>query len=424
VNESGTRKRRPRLRERTVYAVWELTLRCNLLCIHCGSRAGKARERELDTSEALDLVRQLGEVGVDEITLIGGEAYLRRDWFEIAQAIAARGMVCTMTTGGYGLSPALARRIYDAGIHTVSVSIDGMEESHDRQRGRAGSWRACLRALELLHEAGVQTGCNTQVNRLSAPDLPALADLLCATDIVGWQVQFTNPMGNAVDNSWLILQPAELLDVYPVIAGLAKRIRKAGIRMAAGSNLYYYGPFAKTILQERLGRSGRYEGCLAGIQVIGIEADGKIKGDPSLPTSRYVGGNIREQTLPEILMTDELTFNLADDPGLWGFCGTCKHASACRGGCAWTADVFFGRRGNNPYCHHRALTLARRGLRERVVKVREASPDPFAHGEFAIVEEPLDAPWPDGDSHHLTRERMRSPLTAADARGAAARATG
>src|SRR5262245_6754271 len=54
--------------------VWELTLRCNLACKHCGSRAGKARSNELTTAEALEVVRQLGELRVREVALIGGEA--------------------------------------------------------------------------------------------------------------------------------------------------------------------------------------------------------------------------------------------------------------------------------------------------------------------------------------------------------------
>src|SRR4029079_14684457 len=73
-------------RWRPVYAVWEITLRCDLACRHCGSRAGRERPDELSTEEALDLVRQMHEMQVDEVTLIGGEAYLRDDWVEIAKA--------------------------------------------------------------------------------------------------------------------------------------------------------------------------------------------------------------------------------------------------------------------------------------------------------------------------------------------------
>src|SRR5258708_6761051 len=84
---------------RPAYAVWEVTLRCDLACRHCSSRAGRARPDELTTAEALDLVEQLADLGVLEVTLIGGEAYLREDWLDIIEAIVRRNMECTIVTG-------------------------------------------------------------------------------------------------------------------------------------------------------------------------------------------------------------------------------------------------------------------------------------------------------------------------------------
>jgi hypothetical protein len=75
---------------------------------------------------------------------------------------------------------------------------------------------------------------------------------------------------------------------------------------------------------------------------------------------------------------------------LWGFCRTCYYADVCRAGCTWTSHVLFGRPGNNPYCHYRALELSKRGLRERVIKVEDAPGRPFDHGRFELVLEPLD----------------------------------
>ena len=69
-----------------VHVVWEITLACDLKCQHCGSRAGRRRPDELTTAECLDLVAQLARLGTREVTLIGGEAYLRRDWVEIVRA--------------------------------------------------------------------------------------------------------------------------------------------------------------------------------------------------------------------------------------------------------------------------------------------------------------------------------------------------
>jgi nif11-class peptide radical SAM maturase 3 len=402
-----------RLRDyrRKSYAVWELTLRCNLACIHCGSRAGPARPDELTTAEALDLVAQMAQVGIGEVSLIGGEAFLRADWLEIARAIAAAGMVCSMTTGGYGLAPDTARRMKEAGIAFVSVSIDGLEASHDRQRGREGSWAWCWKAIAHLREAGIVVGCNTQLNRLSAPEIPRLYELMRDAGARSWQPQMTVPMGNAADNVWLLLQPCELLDLYPMLARVFYRASAERVAVLPGSSVGYFSPYEPIIRGAHAKMGQFWQGCQAGLAGIGIEADGKVKGDPSLPTAVYTGGNVREKPLREILDAPELKINMgggtpAGTAHLWGFCKTCEFAELCRGGCSWTAHVFFDRRGNNPYCHHRALELARRGLRERVVPKRLAIGKPFDNGVFELVEEPLHAPWPQGDELRFTSEKV------------------
>jgi len=149
---------------------------------------------------------------------------------------------------------------------------------------------------------------------------------------------------------------------------------------------------------------------------LGIEADGAIKGCPSLPTSAYTGGNICDHSLRTITEeTEELRFNLgADTPKgtehLWVFCKTCEFAELCRDGCSWTAHVFFDKRGNNPYCHHRALTQQKRSIRERVFLKHKAEGNPFDNGEFALIEEPINAPWPENDPLPFTSDRIQWPL--------------
>ncbi|MCA9676921.1 MAG: hypothetical protein KC464_17940, partial [Myxococcales bacterium] len=66
----------------------------------------------------------------------------------------------------------------------------------------------------------------------------------------------------------------------------------------------------------------------------------------------------------------------------------------CLGGCSFTAHAILGRPGNNPYCHYRARTLAKRGQRERLVAAEAAAGDPFDNGTFELVVEALDAPDP------------------------------
>ena len=142
-------------RHRPVYAVWEITLQCDLACRHCGSRAGHARPDELNTEQCLDAVRQMHELGVLEVTLIGGEAYLRDDWAEIARAITDRGMRCTMTTGGRGLDDRRVAQAVAARMSAISVSLDGLAETHDRLRGVAGSHASAIQAMRRVHAAGL-----------------------------------------------------------------------------------------------------------------------------------------------------------------------------------------------------------------------------------------------------------------------------
>jgi sulfatase maturation enzyme AslB (radical SAM superfamily) len=74
---------------------------------------------------------------------------------------------------------------------------------------------------------------------------------------------------------------------------------------------------------------------------------------------------------------------------LSGFCRTCYYAEACLGGCNWTSHVALGKTGDNPFCHHRALELAKVGERERLVRKTHGAGTPFDYGTFEIVREPL-----------------------------------
>jgi radical SAM protein with 4Fe4S-binding SPASM domain len=376
-----------------VYAVWEITLRCDLACRHCGSRAGRARPDELSTAEALDLVEQMAELDVREVTVIGGEAYLRDDWTEIVRAVKAAGMTPSMTTGGRGLTPEVARAAKEAGLGSVSVSVDGLEETHDALRGVRGSFASALAAIANLRAAGVPVSANTQIGRVSLREIPAVFDRLVEAGVHSWQVQLTVAMGRAVDEPDLLLEPYQVLEVMPMLARIKERADRAGVRVWPGNNIGYFGPY-ESVLRGTLPR-GHLASCGAGRSTLGIEANGDIKGCPSLPTEAYVGGNIREHRLRDIWeRAAPLRFTrdrTVED--LWGFCRTCYYADTCRAGCSWTTHVLLGKPGNNPFCHHRALELLREGRRERVVRVEAAPGVPFDHGRFEIVVEP----FPEGE---------------------------
>ena len=180
-------------------AVWELTLRCDLSCRHCSSRAGHARPDELSTDEALALVGSLAKLGVLEVTLIGGEAYLRDDWLQIIKAIRAHAMQCTMVTAGRGIDQSRAEAAQLAGLQSVSVSIDGSPDVHDSLRNLKGSHQAALRAMHYLGKAGVQVSANSQIRR-NYRDLPQVFDTIASAGAHSWQIQLTVPGGRAADD--------------------------------------------------------------------------------------------------------------------------------------------------------------------------------------------------------------------------------
>jgi radical SAM protein with 4Fe4S-binding SPASM domain len=316
-----------------------------------------------------------------------------------------------MTTSGFGINKFTARKMVEAGLEQVSVSIDGLEQTHDWLRGKPGSFQQCMQTLQNLREAGMTYTFNSQLNRMSAPEWPALYEVARDAGCSAWQYGFTVPMGNAADRPELLIQPYELVDLFEVLARVSNRAIHEGMELYPGNDIGYFGPYDNVLRHTQHQRGAAWQGCGAGASGIGIEADGKIKGCPSLPSDAYTGGNIREHSLRKIMETKELTFNLhgGTQKGvehLWGFCKSCEWAALCRGGCTWTAHVFFDKRGNNPHCHSRALKLKERGVRERFEQVKKAPGLPFDNGEFKLFEEKWGDPLPENDPLRFTKEKV------------------
>jgi MoaA/NifB/PqqE/SkfB family radical SAM enzyme len=220
-----------------VYVVWEITLACNLKCVHCGSRAGHRRARELSTSECIDVVRQLAELGTREITIIGGEAFVRKDWLTLVRAIHDHGIDCTMQTGGYKLSREMIEAAAGAGLLGLGVSIDGLKPLHDRLRGVAGSYDEAVRVLNDCRSVGLISSVNTQITSTVMPELPALMDVIIDAGAKYWQVQLTVAMGNAVDHDDILLQPYELNTLMPLLADLHRKGGERDLLLLPGNNI-------------------------------------------------------------------------------------------------------------------------------------------------------------------------------------------
>ena len=356
--------------------VWELTLACNLRCGHCGSRAGKVRPSEMSVRECLGVVDQLADLGCELVTLSGGEPTLKKGWDRIAAAIAARGIYVNMVTNGaYGSAKRardVAARAQAAGMCNVGVSIDGTELIHDHVRG-AGTFADSIAAIGHFRAAGLRTAIMTTISRLNLPHLPAIRKIAIDSGATMWRLQLAKPMGTMGDNRDLVIDPTDLLTLMPLLASLKKA---GGIHLTVGDSIGYYGPHDK-VLRGRgwRGRKECWKGCQAGMQAIGIEADGGVKGCLSLQakwgeSDPFVEGNLRHNTLEEIwyrrgifafnrnFHTDQLT----------GGCRACRFGSLCRGGARCVSSAVLQKLTEDPYCWYRVASDERARQRRPVTQ--------------------------------------------------------
>ncbi len=183
--------------------VWEITLACNLRCSHCGASAGRPRPDELGPAEALHLADDLAALPCQEVTLMGGELFLRPDWLAIAERLRVGGVALVLFTNGWLLDPTAVGQSARERIaqfralapRTVGLSLDGARAKvHDAQRGMPGAFDRAWGALEALQAAGIPVSLITTLTRANLYDLPALARRLLGRGIP-WQVQIATCNG-------------------------------------------------------------------------------------------------------------------------------------------------------------------------------------------------------------------------------------
>ncbi|MEW6381292.1 MAG: radical SAM protein [bacterium] len=333
--------------------VWELTLRCNMNCAHCGSEAGPERGRELDHEEALDLCRQLGRLGCEILTLLGGEPFLREDWDELARCLAEYGVKVNAITNGYLMNQALVDRIRKAGLTNVAVSLDGLRETHEKIRRKPGSFQRVLDAFTLLRQNDVSSAMVTTVCKDNLSELERIYQIVREKEVEIWQLQLGVPRGRLCEHSEFIIQPEDMR----IVEQFVLQVRREGrIRLDVADNIGYFGQHEEILRANLPGRLPLWTGCFAGMQALGIEANGDIKGCLSMPSlPEFIEGNVRQESLADIWnKPGNFAYNRSFHTGLLeGDCADCEFNYVCRGGCKSTAYCFSGSIFNNPYCLYR-----------------------------------------------------------------------
>jgi len=355
-------------------AVWELTLKCNLSCLHCGSRAGKPRPDEMSLGEMLKLASELSELKCRYVTLGGGEPLLRREWPILTEKLVGLGMTVGMISNGLLFDAQTAHTARTVGLESMAFSVDGLEESHDHLRHRQGHFQHVLGCIDTAKKAGLRVSAITTVFKKNLAELEQLREVLHEHGVDRWQVQLGTATGNMADNRHLALDPEDMLDLVPRIAKMCRDGKKP--RAFPGHDVGYFGDPEET-LRDPADPIPFWTGCPAGCSVIGIESNGNIKGCLSLPSAAngedlFVEGNVRNEPLAEIwARKGAFAYNRDFTPEqLGGFCKTCDYAEVCRGGCTWTSFSQNRMLKDNQHCYWRQYQQSKqRGEGEERVRL-------------------------------------------------------
>ena len=331
-------------KNKPISVVLELTRKCNMNCMHCGSSAGKTRSNELTIKEIAHVINEAKKLKCKYITLIGGEPFLRKDWFEISKIIRAQGIELSIVSNGFNLDNNIISNLKKLQPYTIGISLDGAcSTTHDTIRGLKGSFNKCIESINALRKENINVTVITTLHKGNIQELPRIREILLNKGIA-WQIQMALPIGR-FDKNFLLSQD-EFYSAAMFISSTQNRFSIKEMPVVGAHNFGYHSKILRNIMLNPL-----WKGCPAGISTVGIQSDGGIKGCLSLP-DEYIEDNIRNKGLAEIWNdSDAFSYNrkfLKKD--LSGKCTSCKHGKSCKGGCMSVSTSITGKEHCNPYC--------------------------------------------------------------------------
>jgi radical SAM enzyme (rSAM/lipoprotein system) len=326
------------------YLFWECTLRCDLRCLHCGSDC-TAAPGSPDMPLALflgvlDEISRTTSPGRITVCLTGGEPTLRPDLEDCVREISRRGFPVGMVTNGWSLTPARLSALAVAGLGALTVSLDGLRESHDRLRGRQGSFERACRTIRTAVSGSVLSDVVTCVHPGNLDELPGVLRLLQELGVPRWRLAPIFPRGRAAGTDLLKLDREGLVRTLELI----REARETGtMHLSFGCEGYLGEEWEGSV------RDYRFR-CRAGIDIGSVLADGSISGCPSL-RGDFVQGSIHSDRFMDVW---EHRFRVMRDRS-WARtepCASCRSWRACLGGPLHMRD---GASGKLMGCHFRML---------------------------------------------------------------------
>jgi SynChlorMet cassette radical SAM/SPASM protein ScmE len=158
----------------------EITSRCNLRCRYCYYFGNPGVEyKDLPTDEWLRFFDELGRCTLMDVTLQGGEPFIREDLPQLVEGIVRNRMRFSILSNGTLIDDAIAAFLAATNrCNSVQISVDGScPETHDACRGK-GSFEGALRGIRILQRHKIPVAVRVTIHRHNVHDLEAIARLL------------------------------------------------------------------------------------------------------------------------------------------------------------------------------------------------------------------------------------------------------
>jgi radical SAM protein with 4Fe4S-binding SPASM domain len=315
-------------------------------CIHCGSDCKvNEKSKDLTTAQCLEVVEDLASLGCKIVFISGGEPLLRKDLGAILSAIALSGMKIAFVSNGYLLNEDTIDLISQYRPLVYGISIDAGEAwMHNYIRGIKGSFEHVQNAIKLLQKRKIPPSIVTTLHKLNYNQLPKIREFLIENNVNIWQIQYADNMGRM--HKECKITEAQFLESAKFILDTRKNYPDK-FKNIGGADVYGYMSEMSQTLQ------GFWCGCVAGMRVAGLSANGDVRGCLSMQNDKYIEDNVKNRSFKEIWL-DKTSFaynRRFDCNTLTGYCKECLYSTICKGGCMRSASLDGGR--CTPYCLYR-----------------------------------------------------------------------